>query len=403
MTVDRKTFVRRITRVSMVGILPAIFLSAFAAADTPTPTPAGDAAGVICTVELQMDSPDACPSAGPGAVRVDYWQMGLLPRRPLPALPLDPALGILNRSYARAGKDAEVGFYSTLQDAISGRPHHSLYKGYVYVSYVDTIKTPEGIFYKTAEGWYVRGDEVTPVAYKGHPVTDQFSGFALAETPDHPFGWVLPYEGVYPSRTPGGPADKHAMFYPRYAPVEVFDAQKVGPTSWYMVGINEWIEQTKLGLVFPDLKRPDGIPADAKWISVNLYEQSLAAYDGDRMVFATLIASGLPGFWTRPGLFQTQKKYDLQSMTGSFEKNKSDYYYVGDVPWVMYYDRARAIHGEYWHNNLGAPHSHGCVNVPVADAHWLYTWAPEGTWVYVFDPSGKTPTDDKYYLNDAGV
>jgi lipoprotein-anchoring transpeptidase ErfK/SrfK len=69
----------------------------------------------------------------------------------------------------------------------------------------------------------------------------------------------------------------------------------------------------------------------------------------------------------------------------------------------MYFDRARAIHGEYWHNNLGGRHSHGCVNVPVADGHWLYNWAPVGTWVSVFDPSGKTPTDEKYYLNDAGV
>jgi lipoprotein-anchoring transpeptidase ErfK/SrfK len=169
------------------------------------------------------------------------------------------------------------------------------------------------------------------------------------------------------------------------------------------VGINQWIEETKLGLIFPDFKRPEGIPAGVKWISVNLFEQSLAAYEGERMVFATLVASGLPGFWTRPGLFQIKQKLDIQPMSGSFESDKSDYYYVGDVPWVMYFDRARALHGNYWHNNLGSRHSHGCVNLPVADAHWLYDWAPTGTWVYVFDPSGKTPTDDKYYKNDAGV
>jgi lipoprotein-anchoring transpeptidase ErfK/SrfK len=170
-----------------------------------------------------------------------------------------------------------------------------------------------------------------------------------------------------------------------------------------MVGINRWILQTKLGLIFPNTVRPDAIPAGVKWISINLFEQTLTAYEGDRMVFVTLVASGLPGFWTRPGTFQTQKKYEIQTMSGSFEQDKADYYYVGDVPWVMYFDRARAIHGEYWHNNLGAKHSHGCVNVPVADAHWLFNWAPSGTWVNVYDPSGKTPTDDKYYLNDAGI
>ncbi len=403
MAFHNNSLILRALRVSIWGILPAFFLSAFTSASAPVRASSGEDPGVLCTVQSQMDFPDLCSTTGPGATRLDYWQNGLLPRRPLPALPVDPSLAILSRSYARAGKDAEVGFYSSLQDAISGHPHHSLYKGYVYIGYVDTIKRPEGTFYLTDDGWYVRGDEVTPVAYKNQTIKNQFSGFALAETPVHPFGWVLPYEGVFPSRTPGGPADKHAVFYTRYTPVEVFDSQKVDQTTWFMVGINQWIVQTSLGLVFPDAVRPDGIPAGVKWISINLYEQTLAAYEGDRMVFATLIASGLPGYWTRPGVFQTQKKYDLQSMSGYFEQDRSDYYYVGDVPWVMYFDRARAIHGEYWHNNLGAPHSHGCVNVPVADAHWLYLWAPQGTWVNVFDPSGKTPKDDKYYLNDAGI
>jgi hypothetical protein len=385
-------------RVSVWGILPAFFLSAFAAAGASRIAHAGDSDGVICTVESQMESPDLCPDAGPGAARVSYWQMGLLPRRPLPALPLDPSLSQLDRSYARAGEDTVLNFYSSVNDAIAGYAHHSIYKGFVYVSYVERIKREEGTFYRTSDGWIIRGDDVTPITNK-----DQFSGFEMAQTPAHPFGWVLPYEGVYPSRTPGGAADKHAVFYPRYAPVEVFDSKKVDQTTWFMVGINQWIVETKLGLVVPVAARPDGIPAGAKWISINLFEQSLAAYEGDRMVFATLIASGLPGWWTRPGLFQIQKKYDVQTMSGSFEHDRSDYYYVGDVPWVMYFDRARAIHGEYWHNNLGGQHSHGCVNVPVADGHWLYNWAPSGTWVYVFDPSGKTPTDEKYYLNDAGV
>jgi hypothetical protein len=400
---EKHRLIRLILRASVWGILPVFFLTAFAMANVHVRASSADTQGVLCTFESQMEFPDLCSAAGPSSLRVDYWQMGLLPRRPLPVLPTDPALGILSRSYARAGKDAEVGFYSSVQDAISGHPNHNLFKGFVYVSYVEVIKREEGTFYRTGDGWIVRGDEVSPIAYKDQTVKGQFVGVTLAEPPIHPFGWVLPVEGIYPSRTPGGLADKHAEFYPRYTPVEVFDTQKVDQTTWYMVGINQWILQTKLGLVFPDTKRPDGIPAGVKWISVNLFEQSLAAYEGDRMVFATLVASGLPGFWTRPGVFRTYKKYDIQNMSGSFEQDKSDYYYVGDVPWVMYFDRARAIHGEYWHNNLGGRHSHGCVNVPVADGHWLYNWAPMGTWVSVFDPSGKTPTDEKYYLNDAGV
>ncbi|MBN1440811.1 MAG: L,D-transpeptidase [Anaerolineales bacterium] len=351
--------------------------------------------GEICTFDMQMERPDLCPADGPSAQRAEYWRMGLLPRRGAPALPLDPALAELDRGYGRAGGDVQLGFYLSVEDAVASNPHHWVYKGLVYVSIVQTIQRDEGTFYRTGDGFIVRGDEVTPVYIAG-----QFNGVTLAENPVRPFGWVIPYEGVYPSRTPGGPADPTADHYPRYSLVEVFETRTVETGDWYLVGINQWIQQKKVGLVFPDVVRPAEIPAGVKWIGVNLFEQSLTAYEGERMVFATLVASGVPPFWTRPGVFQVKKKYEMQSMSGSFEPDKSDYYYLGDVPWVMYFDHERAIHGEYWHNNLGGRRSHGCVNVAVGDGHWLFDWAPDGTSVYVYDPSGKTPTDDESYKYD---
>jgi lipoprotein-anchoring transpeptidase ErfK/SrfK len=63
----------------------------------------------------------------------------------------------------------------------------------------------------------------------------------------------------------------------------------------------------------------------------------------------------------------------------------------------MYYDDARALHGAYWRAKLGFPQSHGCVNMTVGDAHWIFNWASVGDWVYVWDPSGKTPTDPSLY------
>ena len=57
-----------------------------------------------------------------------------------------------------------------------------------------------------------------------------------------------------------------------------------------------------------------------------------------------------------------------------------EYYNVPDVPWVMYFTGVgHAIHGAYWHNNFGAVMSHGCVNLPVGFAAFLYDWAPDGT------------------------
>ena len=89
-------------------------------------------------------------------------------------------------------------------------------------------------------------------------------------------------------------------------------------------------------------------------------------------------------------------------MRGAFEADRSDAYYLEDVPWTMYYDKARALHGAYWHNGFGTPRSHGCVNMSVGDARWLYDWASEGDWVYVWDPSGETPTDPELF-GDGGA
>jgi lipoprotein-anchoring transpeptidase ErfK/SrfK len=52
---------------------------------------------------------------------------------------------------------------------------------------------------------------------------------------------------------------------------------------------------------------------------------------------------------------------------------------------VMYINGGVALHGTYWHNlfGSGARPSHGCVNLPLRAAKWLYGWAPVGTPVRV--------------------
>ncbi|HKZ68605.1 MAG TPA: L,D-transpeptidase, partial [Anaerolineales bacterium] len=111
-----------------------------------------------------------------------------------------------------------------------------------------------------------------------------------------------------------------------------------------------------------------------------------------RLVYASLVSSGLGAWPTRPGLHTIYKKLDLTDMTGAFAADKSDYYYIEDVPWVLYFDQSISFHGTYWHDKYGFQQSHGCVNLSPKDARWLYDWAEIGTAVYVFDPSGRTPT-----------
>lgn len=57
----------------------------------------------------------------------------------------------------------------------------------------------------------------------------------------------------------------------------------------------------------------------------------------------------------------------------------------GDVPYVMYVNLdAEALHGAYWHENFGQRMSHGCINLPVPVAEFLYGWVPLGTPVTVY-------------------
>lgn len=97
--------------------------------------------------------------------------------------------------------------------------------------------------------------------------------------------------------------------------------------------------------------RPTGVGPSDKWIEANLYEQTLSAHEGDELVFATLLSSSLPQWPTTPGLFRIYEKVRDGMMTG--ESGQPDYYYLQDIPWIMYFDKDQALHTAYWHDGFG--------------------------------------------------
>jgi uncharacterized protein YgiM (DUF1202 family) len=119
----------------------------------------------------------------------------------------------------------------------------------------------------------------------------------------------------------------------------------------------------------------------AVWIEVDLTSQYMRVYQGSNVINQTYVSTGRYGFDTPPGTFYINTKLPSQTMTGVLG---GEYYYVPDVPWVMYFTNVgHAIHGAYWHNNFGYRMSHGCVNLPVGFAQWLYGISPIGTRVYI--------------------
>ena len=131
---------------------------------------------------------------------------------------------------------------------------------------------------------------------------------------------------------------------------------------------------------------PGPIQGGYKEIVVSVSQQSLWAYEDGELVISTLVSTGtgeVPETETPRGSFAIHTKYLTQTMEGTIA---AESYRVEDVPWVMYFDYAgNALHGTYWHSNFGQRMSHGCVNLPLDVAEFLYEWAPEGTLVTVID------------------
>jgi len=113
-----------------------------------------------------------------------------------------------------------------------------------------------------------------------------------------------------------------------------------------------------------------------RWVDVDLSEQRVYAYEGSTIVNTFVVSTGT---WLHPtviGRFKVYIKLLYTDMSGPG-------YYLPDVPYTMYFYSGYALHGTYWHNNFGVPMSHGCVNLSIPDAGWLFNWASVGTIVNV--------------------
>jgi hypothetical protein len=311
------------------------------------------------------------------------------PIQPLPAYAPGADLNYVPYSYFKV-TETGAQIFATLDDAIADQPTGwAIQPGrMLYVSYQDRVANDKGVFYMQRAGGWIYGEGAR--AALPYP----FQGLQFSSTPRNPFGWVL--EESQSRSAPGYNSPFTGHKFHRFNIVQVYSVQIIDNMEWNLVAPDEWLEARQVARLDLQTVPPAGVTG-GRWIDVNLFEQTLAVYDNNRLVFATVIASGVEPFWTQPGLFQIYKKLDSTTMSGSFEADRSDYYYLEDVPWTMYYDNARAFHGVFWHANFGYPQSHGCVNMSIGDARWIYDWAIVGDWVYVHDPSGRTPTDSARY------
>lgn len=265
-------------------------------------------------------------------------------------------------------------------DAPGGSPVSTLGDGFTFV----TVSRFQDGWAETSEGRWMPDNALTEDV-----ALSRFAGVLLPQEPlPYPMAWTLVH--LRASKTPGGdPSDDNPFLY-RYTKVSIYATDEVDGWNWYQIGVDQWVKQTNVAMIKP-VERFDEIDTE-RWISVDLYEQVVIAYEGDRPVFASLISSGMADWPTNEGLFHVYLRYPRTIMSGA--EGQSDFYYLEEVPWTMYFDDDIALHGAYWHDGFGFRRSHGCVNMSVTDAHWLYFWADgefdftvaedEGPAVYVY-------------------
>jgi lipoprotein-anchoring transpeptidase ErfK/SrfK len=121
--------------------------------------------------------------------------------------------------------------------------------------------------------------------------------------------------------------------------------------------------------------------SDDKRVVVNLTDQTLSCFEGQREVYFCRVSTGAKfnaqgeatDTWaTPPGPHPVFRKLVSLHMSGGASGVGWD---LPGIGWTTFFASGGiAIHSTFWHNNFGVPMSHGCVNAEAADAKWIFRW-----------------------------
>ncbi len=152
--------------------------------------------------------------------------------------------------------------------------------------------------------------------------------------------------------------------------------ERIGKTEWIPIQLADcqgWLAA----------KHTRFFARGGKWIEVELSTQTLITWNDHVEESRMTVSSGKPGFRTPKGAFRISSKYPARRTVATVNGEHWD---IPGVPWIMVFRTGGYyIHGVYWHNDFGAPVSHGCVTLPVPSAEALYDWTPSGTPLWIHD------------------
>ncbi|MEM9462667.1 MAG: L,D-transpeptidase [Myxococcota bacterium] len=226
-------------------------------------------------------------------------------------------------------------------------------------------------WWRTSRGGYV---ETSKVYRRGKPKVLEL-GAVIPEDAGFPFGFIGDdKEPVYGRQEDGKLRRVGSLEYRTF--VQGAELVTERDRQYMRTAEDKFVRVSDLRLATAQA-RPEGVGEDERWIDVDLKQQLLVAYEGDRPVFTTLVSSGRKGtteepFDTPTGTFRVQTKHVSSSMDGNTASDGN--YSIQDVPWAIFFDGNYALHGAFWHSGFGGRRSHGCINLAPGDARWLFWW-----------------------------
>ncbi|MGC9348367.1 MAG: L,D-transpeptidase family protein [Anaerolineae bacterium] len=161
-----------------------------------------------------------------------------------------------------------------------------------------------------------------------------------------------------------------------YKVVDDYPPRQTGNYQWVLARDVRRVPRSEITPIHPFVGE--------KRIVVDLSDQTLTCLEGETPVYKTLVASGLAGAHSTPTgdhcvLLKQGSRHmanvPYADMPEAERPAAGDIFDLPGVPWNVFFDlQGRAIHGAYWHNDFGIRRSHGCLNVSIDAARWIYRW-----------------------------
>jgi hypothetical protein len=216
----------------------------------------------------------------------------------------------------------------------------------------------------------------------------------LPETSLGPGMWVevtVPHANILlanpPPRSPWlKNTDQPRLYYSQILWVDEIRQDEDGQV-WYRInerfGFGDifWARAEAFRKIEVDEMAPINPGVGDKRVVVNLTEQTMSCFEGDREVYYCQVSTGAKfdaegnsvDEWSTPqGGFQIWRKVVSLHMVGGTTGGGYD---LPGIGWTtLFVGNGVAIHSTFWHNDFGVPRSHGCVNAKPEDAKWVFRW-----------------------------